>query len=220
MFLLVMKYAFGRNDAYIAGVPFADFLVPGLTIMSMIQNAFANTATSILGSKMQGNIVDVLMPPLSAGELVVAWTLGGVTRGLVVGVATLVVMSPFADLHVHDFGLIAFHAVAGCLVMSTTGVLVAVWAEKFDHMAAATNFIVTPLTFLSGTFYTIDRLPAWAQTVARLDPFFYNIDGFRHGFLGHVTNPPMTGIVALTGLNIVLLVWCYLMVKSGYKLKA
>ncbi|TAL03426.1 MAG: multidrug ABC transporter permease [Rhodospirillaceae bacterium] len=220
MFLLVMKYAYGRNTALVAGYPFADFLVPGLVIMAMVQNAFANSSTSILGAKVQGNIVDVLMPPLSALELTIGWTLGGVTRGAVVGTATLVTMSPFADLHVYNLGLILFHGLAGCLMMSTVGVLSGIWAEKFDHMAAVSNFIVTPLTFLSGTFYTIDRLPQWAQQLARFNPFFYNIDGFRHGFLGHESSDPATGIAVITVVNAMLLIWCYRVVKSGYKLKA
>jgi ABC-2 type transport system permease protein len=186
----------------------------------MIQNAFANTSSSILVSKVQGNIVDVLMPPLSALELTVAWTLGGLTRGIAVGVACTAVMALFAHVHLHSAGMIIFHAVAGCLFMAMVGVLAAVWAEKFDHMAAVTNFIITPLTFLSGTFYTVDRLPEWAQFLAHYNPFFYNIDGFRYGFLGHEAARPLTGIVVLVALNLVLFVWTYRMIKSGYKLKA
>jgi len=218
MFLLMMVFAFGRTDTQIVGYPFEDFLVPGLVIMTMIQNAFANTSSSILVSKVQGNIVDVLMPPLSALELTTAWVLGGLTRGLVVGIACALSMMPFAELHLHSAGMIAFHAVAGCLFMSMAGILTAIWAEKFDHMAAVTNFIITPLTFLSGTFYTIDRLPEWARFLAHFNPFFYNIDGFRYGFLGH-ESMPLTGIFVLTGLNIAMLIWTYRVIKSGYKLK-
>ena len=163
MFLLMMVFAFGRGSTQIAGYPFEDFLVPGLIIMTMIQNAFANTSSSILVSKVQGNIVDVLMPPLSALELTVAWTLGGLSRGIVVGAACAAVMALFAHLHLHNIWMIIFHATAGCLFMSMIGVLAAVWAEKFDHMAAVTNFIITPLTVLSGTFYTVDRLQGCAQ---------------------------------------------------------
>jgi len=219
MFLLMMVFAFGRDSTQIAGYPFEDFLVPGLVIMAMIQNAFANTSSSILVSKVQGNIVDVLMPPLSAFELTVAWTLGGLTRGIAVGIACAAVMALFADLHLHSAGMIMFHAVAGCLFMSMFGILAAVWAEKFDHMAAVTNFVVTPLTFLSGTFYTIDRLPDWAQFAAHYNPFFYNIDGFRYGFLGH-ESMPVKGVVVLIVLNIVMFVWTYRIIKSGYKLKS
>jgi ABC-2 type transport system permease protein len=221
MFLLIMVFAFGRAGSTIGGYPFEDFLVPGLVIMTMIQNAFANTSSSIMVSKVQGHIVDVLMPPLSATELTIAWTLGGVTRGLAVGGVALAVMAVFAQVHVHSLPLILFHAVAGCLFMSTAGVLAAVWADKFDHMAAVTNFIVTPLTFLSGTFYTVDRLPPWARFMAHYNPFFYNIDGFRHGFLGgEETSAVGLGIAIMVGINVVLLAWCYLMIRSGYKLKA
>ena len=220
MFLLMMVFAYGRGSTQIAGYPFEDFLVPGLVIMTMIQNAFANTSSSILVSKVQGNIVDVLMPPLSALELMVAWTLGGLTRGIAVGIACVASMAFFAHLHIYSVWMIIFHACAGCLFMSMVGILAAVWAEKFDHMAAVTNFIVTPLTFLSGTFYTIDRLPEWAQFLAHYNPFFYNIDGFRYGFLGHEASRPLTGILVLLGVNAVMCVWTYRVLKSGYKLKA
>ncbi len=220
MFLLVMVFAFGRGGATVAGYPFEDFLVPGLIIMTMIQNAFANSTSSILVSKVQGNIVDVLMPPLSALELTVAWTMGGLTRGIVVGIACAATMAFFAHLHLYSLGLVIFHGVAGCLLMAALGVLAGVWADKFDHMAALTNFIVTPLTFLSGTFYTIDRLPPWAQFVAHYNPFFYNIDGFRHGFLGQPSSAPLTGIVVMIVLNLAALTATYAMIKSGYKLKA
>ncbi len=220
MFLLMMVFAFGRGSTEIVGYPFEDFLVPGLIIMTMVQNAFANTSSSILVSKVQGNIVDVLMPPLSALELTVAWTLGGVTRGIAVGAVCAATMAFFAQLHLYSFWMVLFHTVAGCLFMSLVGILAAVWAEKFDHMAAVTNFIVTPLTFLSGTFYTVDRLPPWAQFLAHYNPFFYNIDGFRYGFLGHETSRPLTGIAVLIGVNLVMFIWTYGVIKSGYKLKA
>ena len=220
MFLLVIVFAFGRGSTIIVGYPFEDFLLPGLVIMTMIQNAFANTSSSILVSKIQGNIVDVLMPPLSALELTIAWTLGGVTRGLIVGLVTGIAMASFAEVHLNNIGYIAFHAIAGCLFMSLAGILTAVWAEKFDHMAAVTNFIVTPLTFLSGTFYTTDRLPDWAQFLANYNPFFYNIDGFRYGFLGQESSQPLIGILVMVAVNIVLFVCTYFVIKTGYKLKA
>ncbi|MDX2223398.1 MAG: ABC transporter permease [Rhodospirillaceae bacterium] len=219
MFLMVMVFAFGRDRGQMAGFPFADFMVPGLVMMTMLQNAFANTSSSILVSKVQGNIVDVLMPPLSAMELTVAWVFGGVTRGVAVGAVCVPIMSLFAEVHIHSLGLVLFHAVAGSMFMSTLGVLGAIWAEKFDHMAAITNFVVTPLTFLSGTFYTIDRLPPLAQAIAHYNPFFYAIDGFRYGFLGHEASAPMTGVVVMTVVNIALFAWTYAVVRSGYKLK-
>lgn len=219
MFLLVMVFAFGQGGT-VHGIAFADFLVPGLVIMTMIQNAFANTSSSILVSKVQGNIVDVLMPPLSALELTVAWTLGGISRGLVVGAVCACIMALFADIHVFSPWLIAFHAVAGCMLMSLLGIVAAIWAEKFDHMAVVTNFIVTPLTFLSGTFYTIDRLPGWAQFIAHYNPFFYNIDGFRYGFLGQPSGNHVTGVIVLMLLCAIGSACTYWVIRSGYKLKA
>lgn len=219
MFLLVIVFAFGRTGT-IHGYEFADFLVPGLVIMTMIQNAFANTSSSILVSKVQGNIVDVLMPPLSAMELTVAWTLGGITRGLAVGIVCAGVMAFFANLHIHNIWMIVFHAVTGCLLMSVVGIVTAIWADKFDHMALVTNFVVTPLTFLSGTFYTIERLPPWAQFIAHYNPFFYNIDGFRYGFLGQDPTRPLLGVAVMGVLSVAGFWATYAVVRSGYKLKA
>jgi ABC-2 type transport system permease protein len=145
--------------------------------------------------------------------------MGGATRGIVVGVVCVPVMGLFADIHLHNIWLILFHGVAGSIFMSTVGVLGAIWADKFDHMAAVTNFVITPLTFLSGTFYTIDRLPEWAQLIAHFNPFFYNIDGFRHGFLGHDAVSPAIGVAVMAVLDIALFAWTYFVIRSGYKLK-
>ena len=217
LFLIIFTFAFDRPA--VAGVPFNDFLVPGLIMMSIVQNAFANTSSSILVAKVQGNIVDVLMPPLSAVELTVAWTFGAVTRGIVVGISAAVAMSLFADMHVHNPFLIVYHALMGAVFMACGGIIGAIWADKFDHMAAVTNFVITPLTFLSGTFYTIDRLPEGLRFICQYNPFFYAIDGFRHGFLGQDSTQVGLG-VAITGLTALsALTTTYLMLKSGYKLK-
>lgn len=218
LFLIIFTFAFDRPP--VAGVPFNDFLVPGLIMMSIVQNAFANTSSSILVAKVQGNIVDVLMPPLSAIEMTVAWTGGAVTRGLVVGVSAAIAMSFFADMHLHNPFLIVYHALMGAIFMACAGIIGAIWADKFDHMAAVTNFVITPLTFLSGTFYTIDRLPEGLRFICQYNPFFYAIDGFRHGFLGQESTQVGLG-VAVTGLTaLTVLTATYLMLKSGYKLKA
>lgn len=220
LFLAIFALALGRSVQHIGGVSFMEFLAPGLIMMTMVQNAFANTSSSVLISKVQGNIVDVLMPPLSAGELAVGIAGGGVTRGLVVGVAVAAGMAFFVDLHVHNVGYILFHAVGASLMLSLLGLLAGVWSDKFDHMAAVTNFIITPLSFLSGTFYSIDRLPENFQVFAHFNPFFYMIDGFRYGFLGHDDALPLTGLAVVGVTNLVLLAASYLMLRSGYKLKA
>jgi ABC-2 type transport system permease protein len=189
-------------------------------MMSIMQNAFANTSSSLVISKIQGNIVDVLMPPLSGGELTLAYALGGVTRGIVVGAVVSLAIWCFVPLRIVDLAAVAFNAVAASLLLSLLGVLAGIWAEKFDHMAAVTNFIVTPLSFLSGTFYSVDRLPEGWRFVAHLNPFFYMIDGFRYGFIGHADGSLAVGMAVLIGVNAALLLLCFRLIASGYRLKA
>ncbi|MBB4312403.1 ABC-2 type transport system permease protein [Roseospira marina] len=221
IFLAIFVLALGRDVAnHVPGVSFMEFLAPGLVMMAMVQNAFANTSSSVIISKVQGNIVDVLMPPLSGGEILAAYSLGGMSRGVVVGAAVLAAMTLFVTIHIHNVGYILFHAVGASLMLSLLGIIAGIWADKFDHMAAVTNFIVTPLSFLSGTFYSIDRLPENMQVIAHVNPFFYMIDGFRYGFIGHDDALPVTGLVVVGTTNVVLLIIGYVMLRSGYKLKA
>ena len=220
LFLAVFALALGRVAAGVKGVPFVDFLAPGLIMMAMVQNAFANTSSSLIIAKVQGNIVDMLMPPLSAAEQTVAVALGGVVRGVVVGLAVGLTMTLFVTVHVHNVFFIAFHAVMGSLLLSLLGMIGGIWADKFDHMAAVTNFIVTPLSFLSGTFYTIDRLPEGFHAFALANPFFYMIDGFRYGFIGHADGSLGLGL-AIIGLTDAVLLWVtWRMLATGYKLRA
>lgn len=220
LFLAIFSLALGRRvpDSY--EVSFIEFLAPGLIIMAMVQNAFANTSSSLTISKVQGNIVDVLMPPLSAGELTAGFALGGMSRGIVVGLVVTPVMALFVDMHLHNLFFILYHGAMASLMLSLLGVIGGIWADKFDHIAAVTNFIVTPLSFLSGTFYTIDRLPENMQFLAHVNPFFYMIDGFRYGFIGHEDSLPAVGILVVGGTNLALLALAYTMFKTGYKLKA
>jgi ABC-2 type transport system permease protein len=171
-------------------------------------------------AKVQGNIVDLLMPPLNAIELTAGVAGGGVTRGVVVGLTTGLAMFLFVHVSIAHPFFIIFHAVAASLLMALLGILTGIWAEKFDHLAAITNFIVTPLSFLSGTFYSTTRLPEVWQTVAHLNPFFYMIDGFRYGFIDHADAPPLNGLLVMTGVDAVLLLVVYRWFKSGYRLKA
>lgn len=220
LFLAVFALALGQGSAAVNGMPYVEFLVPGLVMMAMVQNSFANTSSSIIIAKVQGNIVDMLMPPLSAGEQVMAVALGGVVRGVVVGVATTAAMALFVQVHIHSAGFIVFHAIGGSLLLSLLGMIAGIWADKFDHMAAVTNFIVTPLSFLSGTFYSIERLPQGFHAIALANPFFYMIDGFRYGFLGHADGPIWLGLamVALTDAALLAVTWR--MLATGYKLRA
>ncbi len=220
LFLAVFSLALGRNVETVKGVPFLAFLAPGLMMMTIIQNAFTNSASSIMIAKVQGNIVDVLMPPLSPGELTLAFALGGVTRGLIVGVAVAVVMSFVAPVSVANIALVAYHAVAASLLLSLIGVVAGIWADKFDHMAAVTNFVITPLSFLSGTFYSIDKLQGVFRDLAYINPFFYHIDGFRTGFIGHADANPLFGVAVTLAANVALFAVAYGLFKRGWKLKA
>lgn len=220
VFLAIFAIALKERMGEMGGVPFIEFLAPGLIVMTMAQNAYANSSSSIMISKMQGNIVDVLMPPLSAQELTLGYSLGGASRGIAVGVAVTVILAFFVNLPIHNVGYILFHTVAASLMLSLLGVISAIWAEKFDHINAVTNFVVQPLTFLSGTFYTIERLPESIQAIAHFNPFFYMIDGFRYGFIGHADADPLLGIAVLSGMNVALWLICHRMLVTGYKLKA
>ena len=219
LFLSVFLLALGRAVETVNGIPFAIFLSPGLIMMVMVQNAFANTSSSMVISKIQGNIVDVLMPPLSPFEFVAAFTLGGVTRGVMVGIATYIGMRLFLDIPIHNFFMIACMGILASLMLSLMGLVGGIWADKFDHIAAVTNFFITPLSFLSGTFYSIENLPEFGVTLAHLNPFFYMIDGFRYGFIGQSDSNPAIGISVLLVINIALWVLCHQLVKRGYKLK-
>ena len=219
LFLAVFTLALGAGHRAVAGMPFAEFLAPGLIIMAIAQNSFANTSSSLMISKIQGNIVDTLMPPLTAAELTVGMAMGGVTRGILVGCAVALGLSPFVHVGLHNLGLVVYHAIMGAMMLSLLGLIGAMWAEKFDQISAVTNFIITPLAFLSGTFYSIERLPETAQHIARLNPFFYMIDGFRCGLTGHADANTWLGIAVMAGVNAALWISCTRLFAIGYKLK-
>jgi ABC-2 type transport system permease protein len=219
LFLAIFTLALGSGSVAVAGLPYVEFLAPGLVVMAMTQNAFANTSSSLVIAKVQGNIVDLLMPPLSPAEQTAALALGGLTRGLVVGVAVWLSMVPFAGLHVHKPLMALYFAVMASLLLSLLGVLGGLWSEKFDHLAAVTNFVITPLAFLSGTFYSTERLPEPWLTLAHLNPFFYMIDGFRYGMTGHADGGVGAGMAVMAAANLALALAAHRLFKSGYKLK-
>jgi len=220
LFLAIFALALGRAVDFVGSVPFMEFLAPGLVMMAIAQNAFANTSSSIVIAKVQGNIVDTLMPPLSAHELTLGIAMGGATRGIVVGVVVAAVMSLFVPMHIHDPLFIAYHGFMASLMLSLLGIAGGVWSEKFDHIAAVTNFVVTPLSFLSGTFYSIERLPPLFQHLAHANPFFYMIDGFRYGFIGQADTAPWIGVVVMAVVTGGLWALCHRMFATGYRLKA
>ena len=220
LFLAIFALALGHTGDAIDGEPFLEFLAPGLIVMAIAQNAFANTSSSLIIAKVQGNIVDTLMPPLTAGELTLAMAMGGLTRGLAVGVAVAIAMMVFVPVRVHNPGLMLYFAASASLLLSLLGIAGGIWSEKFDQIAAVTNFIVTPLSFLSGTFYSVDRLPPFFQVLAHVNPFFYMIDGFRYGCLGRADMNPWLGMVVLAITNAALWWLCHRMFATGYKLKS
>ena len=220
LFLAVFSLALGRAAETIYGTPYLVFLAPGLIVMAVMQNSFANTSSTIIMSKITGTVVDMLMPPLSPGELTFAFALSGATRGLLVAIAVFVGMSFFVPIRFYDIGAIIFFSLAAALIMSLAGLIVGIWAEKYDNIAFITNFVIMPLTFLSGTFYSIDRLPEIWQTVLHANPFFYIIDGLRYGFTGHAESSLWAGTLGLSVLIAVLWSISYQFLSRGYKIKA
>jgi ABC-2 type transport system permease protein len=220
MFLLIFSLALGRGGRVIEGLPFLEFLAPGLVMMAVIQNAFANTSSSILIGKIQGNIVDMLMPPLRPGELLFGIVAGGVTRGLLVAVVVTLAMLPAVAIRIEHPLLVLYYALSGSLMLALLGLLGGIWAERFDQMAAVTNFVVTPLSFLSGTFYSIAQLPGPFLLAAHLNPFFYLIDGLRFGFTGHADGSILIGAIAVTAVNLGLWLVAHALIARGYRLKA
>jgi ABC-2 type transport system permease protein len=221
LFLAIFTVALGRQGRMVMGVPFADFLAPGLIIMAMLQNAFANASFSLLVGKVQGNIVDYLMPPLSIGELIAGLVGASVTRAVLVGFAVWLAMLlwPGVSVEVRRPELVLLFGLLGSLMLSFFGLITSIWAEKFDHAAAVTNFVVTPLSLLSGTFYSVDQLPpAWAA-FSHANPFFFVISGFRAGFIGISDSPLWLGAAVLTAINLGLFAACYALFKSGWKIK-
>ena len=225
LFLFVFMQAFGATRAPIGGVPYIEFLAPGLVMMAILTNAFANSSSSLIIGKVQGSIVDVLMPPLSPSELTVAFVGGAATRGLLVGVVTALTSAGFMAFSNTPMGLahlwaVIYFATAAALMFAMLGVIGGVWAEKFDQLAAMTNFVITPLTFLSGTFYAIRSLPEPFIVFSRFNPVFYLIDGFRYGFTGAAETSPAMGFAVTLAVNAALGVVCYRLLRSGWKLKS
>jgi ABC-2 type transport system permease protein len=222
LFLVIFTVSMSGARPAVLGVPFSDFIAPGLIIMGMMQNAFANSSFALLVGKVQGTIVDYLMPPLSAGELLAGLVGGAVTRAVLVGLAVWVAMALWPGVHVtpkHIWAILWF-GLLGSSMLAMMGVLTSIWAEKFDHAAAITNFIVAPLSLLSGTFYSVDKLHPVFQAISHANPFFYVISGFRYGFLGAADSPVGIGSLVLLGINIAIALLCYSLLKSGWKLKS
>jgi len=222
LFLVIFTVAIGRADRSVMGAPFADFIAPGLICMGMLQNAFANSSFSMLVGKIQGTIIDYLTPPLSVGELLAALVTASMTRAFLVGFAVWLAMFlwPGVQVGIEHWWAVFWFGIMGAAMLSFLGVLTSIWAEKFDHAAAVTNFVVAPLALLSGTFYSIDRLSPAFQAVSHANPFFYAISGFRYGFLGVADSPVLVGALVLLAINVGLALICYMLLKSGWKIKS
>ena len=220
LFLLVLSLAIGNERGEILGVSFITFLAPGLIAMQVIQQSFSHSSSSFMIGKIQGNIVDLLYAPLSASEVTISISLAAVTRSFMIAIISILVFKLLIDIQVkHIFTLILFTFLSS-FILGNVGIIAGLWAEKFDHMATVTNFVIIPLSFLSGTFYTIDRLPPFLQTVSEANPFFYMIDGFRYSFIGKSDGSIQTGIIYLLILSFLSWLATYILFKKGYKIKS
>jgi len=227
LFLVIFTVAMGRGGREVLGVSFATFVAPGLIMMGMMQNAFANSSFSLLTGKLQGTIIDLLMPPLTNAELMIGIVGAAMTRAVMVGGAVALAMAlwPGVDMMMAHPWAIVWFGLMGALMLSIMGLLTSLWADKFDHAAAVTNFIVAPLSLLSGTFYVIHNLSPAFQAISRANPFFYMISGFRFGFIGQsdIGNTNEAVIASAIGvglLNLVLGVVTYRLLRSGWKIKS
>ena len=226
LFLVIFTVALGGGGrmVHVQGqdIHFPHFIAPGLIVMGMLQNSFANASFSLLVGKIQGTIVDYLMPPLSTAELLTALCGGAVTRAFCVGGAVWLAMLLWlgGDIIPVHFWAVLWFGFLGALFLAFMGVLTSIWASKFDHAAAVTNFVVAPLSLLSGTFYSVEKLAPAFRTVSHFNPFFYIISGFRYGFIGVADSPVLLGSLVVLGLDIVLGLLCFTLLKRGWKLKS
>ncbi|HEY8617267.1 ABC transporter permease [Phenylobacterium sp.] len=218
LYMLVFVVAVGGGRA-VHGVEYGTFVAPGLVMMQILSNAFANSSSSLLQAKFNGLMGDFLTPPLTPAEHVAGFGLGAATRGILVGAVSLAAILPFARLPVAEPWAVAFYGIGAALIMGFIGIMAGLWAEKFDHMAAVTNFVIMPMTFLSGTFYLVERLPEPFRTASHYNPFFYLIDGFRYGFIGQAEGSLLVGAI-MTVVLVLATGWaCLWMFRTGYKIK-
>lgn len=219
LYLLVFSHALQKHVVVYENVSYTSFLIPGLIMMTVIQNAFANSSSSLIQSKVTGNIIFILLTPLSYFEFFMAFLLAAVTRGLVVGTGVYLAAALFVPLPVHNAAVLVVYAIFGSAIMAALGIIAGIWAEKFDQLAGFQNFVIMPLTFLSGVFYSIHSLPDFWQFLSRFNPFFYMIDGFRYGFFGVSDVNPAISLTVLVASFVFLATLTLTMLKSGYRLR-
>ena len=220
LFLLVLSLAIGNERGEVLGVPFIIFLAPGLIAMQVIQQSFSHSSSSFMIGKIQGNIVDLLYAPLSAAETTLSVSLAAVTRSFMIAAISVVVFYLLIDIQIKHFLLLILFTFLSSFILGNIGIIAGLWAEKFDHMATVTNFVIIPLSFLSGTFYTTDKLPIFLQTISKINPFFYMIDGFRYSFIGNSDGSIKIGIIYLTILSFLSWLTSYILFRKGYKIKS
>ncbi len=220
LFLLIFNIAIGPGRPDVMGVPFLTFLAPGLMMMTVIQNAFANTSSSMVIAKVQGNIVDTLMPPLSPLEILLGYLAGGIARGVFIAFAVGIALALVLGLTPHHPLVALTFVVLGGAFMGALGLFAGIFANKFDQMAAITNFIVTPLAFLSGTFYSVDALPTVLNRLSHVNPVFYLIDGLRYGMIGVSDSSPILGVLVCTVATLLVCALTWQMLRTGYRLKS
>ncbi len=220
LYMMVFVVAMRGARPAVQGVTFAQFVAPGLIMMSILNNAFANSSSSLVQAKLMGTAVDFLTPPLSPAELAVGFTAGAVTRGLLVGAVTTITVWPFSRFGLAHPWAVLYFAVMSSVVLALVGVVTGLWAEKFDHLASVTNFIVTPMTFLSGTFYRVTNLPPPFAAISKFNPFFYMIDGFRYGFIGKADGSVTVGVIYTLVLAVVLAGVVWQIFRTGWRLKS
>ena len=220
LFLLVLTLAIGADRVDVLGVPFINFLAPGLISMQVIQQSFSHSSSSFMIGKIQGNIVDLLYAPLSATEVTISIALAAVTRSVMIAIVSIIAFKLIVDIEITNYLLLVVFTLLSSFILGNIGIIAGLWAEKFDHMATVTNFVIVPLSFLSGTFYSIERLPEFLQMISKANPFFYMIDGFRYSFIGKADGSIFIGLIYLSVLSFVSWFVTYLLYKKGYKIKS
>ena len=220
LLLAIFSLSVGTHINAVQDVPFKEFMAAGLIMMAAMQNAFANSSSSLVMSKVMGHIVDYLMPPLSAMEILIAFLGGAVLRGLAVGVIAFAAISIFVPLSFYNFGYALFSIIFASMFLGLLGILCGILSNSFDQMSAITSYLVTPFTFLSGTFYSVENLPPFWHKFVAFNPFFYMIDGFRYALTGHNDGSILVGAIVMFGCNILLIIIIHHLLKTGYRIKS
>ena len=220
LFLIVISLAIGEERSKVLEVAFINFLAPGLIAMQCISQSFAHSSSSILMGKVMGNIVDLIGAPLSAAEVTISIILAAITRSLIICFLSILVFSLITEIKIQNLTILIIYLLLSSFIMGAAGFIAGLWAEKFDHMATITNFLIVPLSFLSGTFYTVDKLPVILQTMSFYNPFFHMIDGFRYAFILNIDGSIKFGIIYLTIIAILIWIISFFLYKKGYKIKS